>query len=397
MARQDKQIGVGGENPYKDTGQANHGKRTQKRINGVDQQSETKRLFHTIKMEGAIVVADNRLCAQRDTLHRQLDDLEQRRQNGQAAHRQVAAEKIQLGVEADVHSAFGGGLEKWRDAQRKDLFQDLPFRLQIPAANLEIRLFSEQKLQHPYARDRLGKDSGQCRALDAHVKGEDKQRVERDVEQSADQHSSHADAGKPLRVDIVIHADADFHKHGAQRIDQHIVERVRKRVVARAKQAQQRFGKNHGGRRDDNGGNQDTGEAVGHNMFGFVVSFLAHADGAQRRAALAKQAGKRCDDEDERGAQADSAHGEAAVFHMSDIDAVNHVIEQGDQLRQNHGQRQGNQQWCDWFCLEFVAFFLFHSNILPENYRLEFCGNAARTARTAASSAVFSCSSVREG
>ena len=80
--------------------------------------------------------------------------------------------------------------------------------------------------------DGLGKDGGKRRAPNAEIQGKDEQRVQKDVEPRANEGGFHADGGEALRGDEGVHAQCNLDKHGAQRVDPHIVQRIADGVLA---------------------------------------------------------------------------------------------------------------------------------------------------------------------
>lgn len=77
-------------------------------------------------------------------------------------------------------------------------------------------------------------------------------------------------------------------------------------------------------------------------MIGLVLIIRAHADAAERSAASPEQAGHGQNDGHDGHAHAYGGHGGRAVVHVPDIDAIHHIVAQGNKLGQHggNGQRQ---------------------------------------------------------
>ena len=94
--------------------------------------------------------------------------------------------------------------------------------------------------QDPDTGKRLGKDCRKRRASYAHIEKEDKDRVEDDVGDRADQNRKHTGLGKALRRDEGVHSKGELNKDRADRVDAHICSSVVDRIFTRTKGKQQR-------------------------------------------------------------------------------------------------------------------------------------------------------------
>ena len=192
----------------------------------------------------------------------------------------------------------------------------------------------------------LGDHCGQGRPLDAHVKEEDKYRVQDDVHNRPQPHRHHAHLSKSLGVDEGVHPQADHHKEGAHQVDGHIGVGVGVGGVAGPEQVEHGpldDQKQGGDRRSED---QEQGKGVSHDPFCFLSVSPSPLHGAQRRAAGAAQIGKAHDNGDHRHCQAQPGEGQVAG-QQPQIDAVHHAVQHVDELGQRHGEGQGQNVFGD--------------------------------------------------
>ena len=154
---------------------------------------------------------------------------------------------------------------------------------------------------------------------------------------AAERHGEHAGSGKALTVDVRIETER---QHDAQRTDQvnHDVRgRIRVRYLTGAEQVEQRAMK-----RDAEHGQHDTAQqqhkaGVDHDaLCAFPVAFAARHR-AQRSTAQSEQIGKRGNERHKGKAQADTCQRKRALAgDFADINAVYNIIQQVEQLRDEH-------------------------------------------------------------
>ena len=166
---------------------------------------------------------------------------------------------------------------------------------------------------------------------------EDKNRVEHDVGCRAECHGEHAGSGKALTVDVRIETER---QHDAQRTDQvnHDVRgRIRVRHLTGAEQVEQRAMKRDAKHSQHGTAQQQHKAGVNHDaLCAFPVAFAARHR-AQRSTAQSEQIGKRGNERHKGKAQADTCQRKRALAgDFADINAVYNIIQQVEQLRDEH-------------------------------------------------------------
>ena len=257
----------------------------------------------------------------------------------------IAAIACQAGVEADGKDTFGGNHHKGGNAQPKAGADDFSHQRHVFHAQAQPGAAAGQKAQHPHRAHRLADDSRRGGTAHPHIEGKNQDGVQDDVAHSADHGGHHAERGKALGGDKGVHAHNDEHKNGADDIDAGVIQRIRQRFFAGTEQHQQgrRSEIKHNGQHSRQ--NQQQRKAVAHDFFSGIVIAAAHGNGRAGRAAGAAQHGKRGNQHQNGGKQANARQrGCADLRHMADIDAVHNVIQQVYHLRHHRGQCQLGQQ-----------------------------------------------------
>ena len=303
---------------------------------------EADGLLDPVVIPGAVIVTHYGDGGLIDAADRLADDLAHGIDDGERADVQRAGgatERLQRQVDDSLRHAVGELEHKARHAQLQDAGHLQHVEMQ-PAYG-EQGLVSGQKTDDPDGTDELGDDSGDRRALDAHVQHEDEQGVQRDVQSGADDDGAHADPRKAHAVDEGVHAEADEHEDGAGDVDAEIFQSEGQRFRIPS------HGSQKGPCEDEKDGCQQGAEDQQHRESRLQdalrpgVVALAARDGAQGIAACAAQVCECRDQGNEGKGDADAGQRRRAdAGDVSDEDAVHNVVEHVDDL----GQRDGDTE-----------------------------------------------------
>ena len=332
-------------------------------------------LAHAVELARAIVEAHQRLHAVGIAHQRRREELDDARDDRHRADVQVAAVGHHAAVEHDLNGAFGEDHRKRRDAQRHRRAHDGQAEADLPGTQPYLGAPPRQERDDPDAGATLGDDGGQRRAAHAQAQHEDEQRIERDIERRADDHGDHRLARVALRGDERIEAEDELDKRRAQQIDGEIVRCVGQRVSARAERRQQRRHRQLEDREQHHGGAQQHERRDAENALRALAVVFAQLDGGKRRAARAEERGKGGDQRDDREGQPDAGERERAdALDAADVDAVDHIVEHVDRLRDHGGQRQTEHQRADRIASEVrLPGLRFHCIPLLQRRRPDGC------------------------
>ena len=343
-----------------------HRQPQRRRIGDAGEQQQPKGPFDALGVPRPVVIADDRLRALRQPDEREHGKLHHARQNRHRADGRVAAVLIERGVEADGDDALGRLHDKRREAEREAGEKNFRREAQTSRTQPQRRLFAGQEQNDPDRRDRLRQNRRQRRAAHAHIKRKDKDRVEHDVAQRADQNGEHTGFRKALRGDKGVEAEGELHKKRPGRVDAHIRQGVLDGIRTRAERQQQRLGKDqkHDGERGGHADEQN--RAVAERFFGAGFVALAEKNRGARRPAHADKGRERGNEHNQRQADADAGQRVLADdLDMADVHAVDNVIEQVDDLRGDRRHGQPEEQLSDALGAKRICLIAFHTIKTP--------------------------------
>ena len=173
------------------------------------------------------------------------------------------------------------------------------------------------------------------------MQSEDKDRIEDDVAESADGNGNHAGFGITLCVDKGIESERHLDEESAADVDFHVVPGVENRLITGAEHQEDRAPKaKKQGSQDERNDGQHEGTVAEYLFSGILVAF-SHQDRRLRGTAHGGERGKSGNAHDNRHCDADAGQGAGTdVRDMADVHAVNHVIENVDDLCGNCRERQ---------------------------------------------------------
>ena len=291
----------------------------------------------TLILLRAVVIAHDILSRGGNSAVRKTHDLSNRIRQ---AHR-ADIERTELAAEAFEHDVYDRLRHTGRDLKRKsgraefDESREL-FSVDEKTLQAKRRPFASKEDNDPQGARALGNDRRESRAFDAHIEYEDEERVERDIQDGAENNGGHTDLRKALRRDERVHAEADQHGDRADDVDAEIVDCVGKRGFVTAEDLEDPGSdgkKSHGQDRADD---QKKRKGSRHHALCFSVFMLASGDRGKCSTACAAEVGKRADEGDQREAHAKARDSESSgLAHVADISSVDDVIEYNDQLGQH--------------------------------------------------------------
>ena len=200
--------------------------------------------------------------------------------------------------------------------------------------------FGKEESKNAQAGYQLGQDGRQAGALDAHAEGEDKQRVQCNIKQGADQDRTHGNQGIALCENKRIQTLGQHHKDRAAGINFQIGYGKGQCTGRAAEQPHDRLGQEKGQRAQKKTEYKEQGEGRIKNSVGLSRIALAQLDAGPGRAAKADQIGKSL--QNQRNRQHNSEGGQrihADAFDPGDIHPIYNIIKKGNQLGQ-HGRRR---------------------------------------------------------
>lgn len=172
-------------------------------------------------------------------MQRQHGKLHNAGEDRHGAYGDIAAVFQQRGVEAYGNHAFTGLHDKCGGSQRHTGQDELWHQSDVLPLQPQQRFRPRQKPQHPDTGDSLRQNGCQSRAFDAHTQRKDKEGIQNNVGNRADQHSPHPDLCKALRRDKGVQSQRHLNEHRSHGIDPHIIRRVANGILAGAESQQQ--------------------------------------------------------------------------------------------------------------------------------------------------------------
>jgi len=167
---------------------------------------------------------------------------------------------------------------------------------------LPLAPFAKEKRHNPNAGSPLRDDGSPSRPLDAHVKGEDKERVEGDIQNRTDKNRKHTRHRFALSSDKKIHPQSQHDENGANRVNLHVIVRVTNRFVAAAKSQQKRLRENQKQSSKDNAEDNEQDKGIAFNPFGLFLFALTRGNQRQRSTTRAHQVSESGDGNNQRRA-----------------------------------------------------------------------------------------------
>ncbi len=292
---------------------------------------------------GAVIVAEDCLGPAGDSQHGSGDQHHIALYDGSAGDQHIpffsAAVFLQGGVEDNEDHAVSRQDQERRNAQRQDPSYDHRRKNLFPQKRNAYRnLFPDKEEKGKAAGGKLGDHSGNGSACHIHVKTKDKQRIQHNVGQGADEDCDHACCGKPLAGDEIVQPYCHQGEKGAGCVNSQVSVCVRKGCGACAEpQEQLPFGqqKEHSQCRREC---HQQGKAVGKDGLCLFPSPCAHAHCHQDGTADADQRAEGGQQSDDRSAYAHPCQsGVSDPRNVSDEHAVNDAVEHGDELG-DHGR-----------------------------------------------------------
>ena len=180
-----------------------------------------------------------------------------------------------------------------------------------------------------------------ARAAHPHAQGEHEHRVQDDVDHRAQGHGDHAGTGKALTVDEGVHAQGHHHEQAAQQVYGDVLVGVGVDLGGSAEPIQGRPLNGQGQDGDAHPQGQQEGHGAAHDLFRAIDIPFPPGDGAQGRAAHARQHGEGGHDHDEGEGDAHPRQGVGPdIRQAADVHLVHHRVQGVDDLGADHGQGQ---------------------------------------------------------
>ena len=192
------------------------------------------------------------------------------------------------------------------------------------------------------------RNGGQRRALNTQPEKEDKHRVQHDVDCRTQKDRHHSRPSKSLCVDEAVHPKAQHYKQGTAQINGQIIIGVRVGDVAGAEQVEQRRFQQKTQNAENKPGPQQKGAGGSHDLPGTGGIVLAACNRKKRGAAVTKEIGESGNHRNNGKCKADACQrAGTGARHMPQINAVHHIVEYIDELREGHGNRQAQNVGSD--------------------------------------------------
>lgn len=206
----------------------------QHHVDHSDRCGKTDNLTNALQLACAIVVADDRLCGVGEPMQRQGHHIAHRIEYGHDTDINITAVDAEHVVGRHLNNAVGGLHDKPRHAE----LSDLPDRRFIEAclshAQRRQRAAAGEKRQDPDHRQQLRNDSSYGGAGDPQIQYEDKDWIENNVHNGANENGKHPCFAIALCIDEAIHPSGQHHQRSADEIDAQISGAVWIGVIASA-------------------------------------------------------------------------------------------------------------------------------------------------------------------
>ena len=159
------------------------------------------------------------------------------------------------------------------------------------------------------------------------MKYKDKQRIQQDIKNRADEHGGHAGQGEPLGINKIIQAGGHQGEEGSCRVDGQIGIGVGKSDGTGAKPHQQLILQEKKSGCQNQGETGKHEEGVGQNLPGFGNVFFSQPDAKEDRTADAHQSSERRKQGDNRSAHAHAGQGvRADCGNVTDVHPVDNAV-----------------------------------------------------------------------
>ena len=186
---------------------------------------------------------------------------------------------------------------------------------------------------HKLADDRRDRRPG-----DAHAEHEDKQRIQRDVEDAARRDADHRVGGAALEAQLVIEDERRGHVGRAEQDVPRVIPRVGQDRLGRAEQPHERVEEDKAEEGDESAHDQRREKPGRGHARGVPEILAAEAAGDVVARALPEHEPDRLDDRHQRK---DNAHrARRAGTDPTDEKGVRHVVDRGDHHADDRGDRQ---------------------------------------------------------
>ena len=298
--------------------------------------------LYQLRIPRAVIETYHRLTACTYSEHRHGYHRHERLHHGQSAYPCVGS---RTAVHLQRHVAeYDDYAVRRDDEERRYAETNYPQHyLQVVAAQRKSALRAFKRQEHYYENKgyQLLNDGRESRSDDVHVEHENKQRVERDIEQRARKRRRHTYARISLRNDELIEPDCQHAEKSARRIYREIAFSVSESRFARAERGQQRIHRREYQHDRQRRKAQQHNECVGQYLFCLVLVPLSHRHRKERRAAetyeRSERSQQRCHwrTDTERG-QRDVARS----LDIADVHSVHDGIQHAYELRQHRGQSE---------------------------------------------------------
>ena len=146
--------------------------------------------------------------------------------DGEGAYIQVASIGLKTGVEYHGDQAFSGLHDEGRDSQGCNAADDPGAGTEVAPTDAQAAAPAAQKAEDPAGAHRLRENSGQSGTLDAPAQQEDKDGVQDDVEECADQDAEHGHQSLSLGADEGVQAQGQLDEYRPKQIDPDIVHTI---------------------------------------------------------------------------------------------------------------------------------------------------------------------------
>ena len=203
--------------------------------------------------------------------------------------------------------------------------------------------------------DKLTEDGGPGGPGNAHVKHEDQQGVQSDVDDRAADDAHHTVYGAALKPQLIVQHQRGGHPGGAQEDYPHVFPGVGQDGRGGAQEVGKGRQKDLPKDADDQACGQSGEEAGGGHVGGLLHMMLAQFPGDEVAAAVAEEEAHRLDNGHEGEYHAHGAGGGIAFQHTHK-EGVRHVVKGGDQHADDAGQRQPADQLADRVLGQVVKF-----------------------------------------
>ena len=211
--------------------------------------------------------------------------------------------------------------------------------------NPDLYPVGKEYSQYKGAGRGLCNDSSHSRTGYSHVKAEDKERIQYDVDHGTNHNGEHTEGGIPLTGDELVESGGQNSKDSTSRVDGHIGIGIGIGGFTSAKGHEQRFLKSQKKGGQDHSQHAQHNGTVGQNRLSPLVIALSHSDGHQGCTAQSHQKGKRGDQGHHRTTNSGARQRIRTDFgDVANKDSVHDAVKHIHQLRQHGGNGQPQYQ-----------------------------------------------------